>query len=199
MGEESIKKFYLIFLFIFLGVSLNAFDKTQINLAKRIYSIGKSFKTNDGMSIEKTLTAISLRESSLGKFVLGDKKENGEFKPLKEMSLGPFQMRVLTAKEIIKKKKLKKYYKYLDNDTALINKLITDAIFGAKLSAYYFIDNYNSALRRGMSRPYYRAISRHNGGWNNKPYYKAVMKDLRSIRKLDFVKMDQKRRYASKN
>jgi predicted DNA-binding antitoxin AbrB/MazE fold protein len=179
--------------------SLYAFDEKQIKLAKKIYSIGKTFKTKDGMSIEKTLTAISLRESSLGKYVLGDKKENGEFKPLKEMSLGPFQIRVFTAREIIKENKLRKYKKYLKNDTALINKLITDVEFGAKLSAYYFIKNYNEALRRGMSRPYYRAISRHNGGWNNKPYYTALMKNLRSIRKLDFVKMDEKQRYASKN
>lgn len=187
-----------MFLFISLTLSLNAFDETQIKLAKKIYFIGKTFKTDDGMSIEKTLTAISLRESSLGKFVLGDKKENGEFKPLKEMSLGPFQIRVTTAKEIIKKNELEKYYTYLQNDTALINKLITDVEFGAKLSAHYFIKNYNEALKRGMSRPYYRAISRHNGGWNNKPYYKALMKNLKSIRKLDFVKIDQKNKYASK-
>lgn len=197
--EEIIKKFYLIFLSISLLTSLNAFDETQIKLAKKIYTIGKTFKTNDGMTIEKTLTAISLRESSLGKFVLGDKKENGEFKPLKEMSLGPFQMRLFTAREIIKDNKLKEYKKYLKNDTALINKLITDVEFGAKLSAYYFIKNYNEALRRGMSSPYYRAVSRHNGGWNNETYYKALMKNLRSVRKLDFVKMDEEQRYASKN
>jgi len=170
--------------------NLFAFDDSQIDLAKKIYNIGKSFKTADGMSIEKTLTAISLRESSLGKYVLGDKKKNGEFKPVKEMSLGPFQMRVPTAKEIIKQNKLTQYYKFLENDTALINRLITDSAFGAKLSAYYFIKNYNEALRRGMSKPYFRAISRHNGGWNNTKYYDALMKNLRSIRKLEFVKLD---------
>lgn len=177
--------------FTLLASNLFAFDTTQIELAKKIYSIGKNFKTADGMSIEKTLTAISLRESSLGKYVLGDKKSNGEFKPLKEMSLGPFQMRVPTAKEIIQKNKLKEYYQYLKNDTALINRLITDAEFGAQLSAYYFIKNYNEALKRGMSRPYFRAISRHNGGWNNKTYFNALMKNLRSIRKLDFVKKSE--------
>lgn len=176
---------------ILFSYNLFGFDTTQIELAKKIYNIGKTFKTADGMTIEKTLTAISLRESSLGKYVLGDKKKNGEFKPLKEMSLGPFQMRVFTAKEVIKDNKLTEYYKYLDNDTALINRLITDADFGARLSAYYFIKNYNEALRRGMSRPYYRAISRHNGGWNNTPYFNALMKNLRSIRKLEFVKLDQ--------
>ena len=180
-----------IFIFVtLLSCNLFAFDNTQIELAKKIYNIGKTFKTADGMSIEKTLTAISLRESSLGKFVLGDKKKNGEFKPVKEMSLGPFQMRVPTAKEIIKQNKLIHYYKFLENDTALINRLITDASFGAKLSAYYFIKNYNEALRRGMSDPYFRAISRHNGGWNNETYYNALMKNLKSIRKLDFVKLD---------
>ena len=180
------------FVFITLLVSnLFGYDATQIELAKKIYTIGKNYKTADGMSIEKTLVAISLRESSLGKFVLGDKKKNGEFKPLKEMSLGSFQMRVPTAKEIIQKNKLEEYYQYLKDDTALINRLITDVGFGAQLSAYYFIKNYNEALRRGMSRPYFRAISRHNGGWNNTTYYNALMKNLRSIRKLDFVKNNE--------
>ena len=54
---------------------------------------------------KKTLTDISLRESSLGKFVLGDKKENGEFKPLKEMSLGPFQIRLFTQEFFLKLEK----------------------------------------------------------------------------------------------
>jgi hypothetical protein len=178
-------------IFMLFTNNLFAFDETQIKLAKKIYNIGKTFKTADGMTIEKTLAAISLRESSLGKYVLGDKKSNGEFKPLKEMSLGPFQMRLFTAKEIIKENKLKEYYQYLKNNTALINKLITDVEFGAKLSAYYFIKNYNEALRRGMSRPYFRAVSRHNGGWNNKPYFSALMKNMRSIKTLDFVKRDQ--------
>ena len=186
-----LNKVSIILIFITFSYNLFGFDETQLRLAEKIYNIGKTFKTNDGMTIEKTLTAISLRESSLGKFVLGDKKENGEFKPLKEMSLGPFQIRVVTAKEIIEDNQLEDYYKYLDNDTALINRLITDVEFGAKLSAYYFIKNYNEALRRGMSRPYFRAISRHNGGWNNTPYFKALMKNLRMVRRLDFVKLDQ--------
>lgn len=191
-----IKKFYLFFILCILSNNIYAMDNNQLNLAKKIYTIGKQFKTVDGMTIEKTLTAISLRESSLGKYVLGDKKENGEFKPLREMSLGPFQIRVFTAKEIIRNNELKNYYKYLENDTALINKLITDVEFGAKLSAYYFIHNYNEAVARGMSRPYFRAISRHNGGWDNKPYFQALMKNLRTVRKLEFVQMDQNDKIA---
>lgn len=182
-----------ILIFICLSSSLFALDDAQLNLAKKIYTIGKHFKTVDGMSIEKTLTAISLRESSLGKYVLGDKKENGEFKPVKEMSLGPFQIRVFTAREIIRNNELKAYYKYLDDTTALINKLITDVEFGAKLSAYYFIHNYNEAKARGMSRPYFRAISRHNGGWSNKPYFNALMKNLREVKNFEFVQLDKNR------
>ncbi len=194
-----IKRLQLILVLFAFSTHLFAFDNHQLALAEKIYNIGKTFQTVDGMTIEKTLTAISLRESSLGKFVLGDKKENGEFKPLKEMSLGPFQIRVFTAKEIIRHNKLEAYYKYLENDTALINKLITDVEFGAKLSAHYFIKNYNEAVKRGMSRPYYRAISRHNGGWNNKPYFTALMKNLRTIRKLSFVKEDQTQELIAKN
>lgn len=194
-----LKRVSILFIFLSFYCNLFALDENQIKLAKKIYNIGKTFKTVDGMSIEKTLTAISLRESSLGKFVLGDKKENGEYKPLKEMSLGPFQIRVFTAKEIIRKNKLKNYYGYLENTTALINRLITDVEFSAQLAAYYFVRNYNEAVSRGMSRPYYRAISRHNGGWRNKAYFKALMKNLRHVREFDFVKLDEKNRYASKN
>lgn len=194
-----IKRLQLILVLFAFSTNLFGFDNHQLALAEKIYNIGKTFQTVDGMTIEKTLTAISLRESSLGKFVLGDKKENGEFKPLKEMSLGPFQIRVFTAKEIIRDNKIEEYYKYLENDTALINKLITDVEFGAKLSGHYFIKNYNEAVKRGMSRPYYRAISRHNGGWNNKPYFSALMKNLRTIRKLSFVKDDIKDELIAKN
>lgn len=161
------------------------FDKSQQEIAKKIYDIGKTFKTIDGMSIENTLTAISLRESSLGKFILGDKDENGVFKPIEKMSLGIFQIQLRTAKEVIKNSNLKEYQYLLEKDSLLVNKLLTDIKLGATISAHYFINNYNEAVRRNMWNPYFRAVSRHNGGWNNKRYYRVFLKDMEKIKKLN--------------
>ena len=171
---------------VFLSTNVQALklDNSQMELAKKIYEIGKTFKTNDGVTIENTLTSISLRESSLGKFVVGDKKKNGSFKPLAEMSLGPFQIRVGTAKDVIRNNKLVKYNYLLEDDLKLINRLLTDAQFGAKITGYYFIKNYNEALRRNMWNPYFRAVSRHNGGWTNNRYYRVFLKDMNKIKKL---------------
>ena len=168
--------------------SLNAFklDKSQEILAKKIYEIGKTFKTADGISIENTLTAISLRESSLGKFIVGDKKKNGEFKPLEQMSLGAFQIRLGTARDVIINNDLYKYKYLLKNNLRLVNKLLTDPSFGAIITAHYFVNNYNEALKRKMWNPYYRAVSRHNGGWNNKTYYRLFIKDINRIKKIKF-------------
>lgn len=172
---------------MFFSTNAQAFklDDSQMKLAHEIYKIGKTFKTNDGMSIENTLTAISLRESSLGKFIVGDKKANGSFKPLTQMSLGPFQIRVGTAKDVIRNNNLYKYNYLLNDDLKLVNKLLTDSKFGAIITGYYFIKNYNEALRRNMWNPYFRAVSRHNGGWNNKRYYKMFAKDINRIKKID--------------
>jgi len=161
-------------------------DESQMKLAKEIYEIGKTFKTNDGLTIENTLTAISLRESSLGKFIVGDKKKNGSFKPLTQMSLGPFQIRVGTAKDVIRNNKLYKYNDLLKDDLKLINRLLTDSRFGAIITGHYFTTNYNEALRRNMWNPYFRAVSRHNGGWNNKKYYRVFIKDINKIKKINF-------------
>jgi len=173
---------------IFLTTNLQAFklDKSQKKLAKEIYKIGKTFKTADGTTIENTLTAISLRESSLGKFIVGDKKQNGDFKPLELMSLGAFQIRVGTARDVIANNDLVQYKYLLKNNLMLVNKLLTDSKFGAIITGHYFVNNYNEALRRKMWNPYFRAVSRHNGGWNNNKYYKVFLKDINKIKNIDF-------------
>ena len=173
---------------VVLSTNAQAFklDDKQMQLAQKIYKIGKTFKTNDGLTIENTLTSISLRESSLGRFIVGDKKKNGSFKPLIEMSLGAFQIRVGTAKDVIRNNKLTQYNYLLNDDSILINKLLTDPEFGAVLTGYYFVKNYNEALRRNMWNPYFRAYSRHNGSWNNKTYYRLFIKDINRIKKIKF-------------
>ena len=161
-------------------------DESQEKLAQEIYDIGKTFKTADGITIENTLTAISLRESSLGKFIVGDKKKNGDLKPLEQMSLGAFQIRIGTAQDVIVNNNLYQYKYLLKDSLLLVNRLLTDAKFGAIITGYYFVNNYNEALKRNMWNPYFRAVSRHNGGWNNNKYYKVFLKDINKIKQMDF-------------
>lgn len=176
---------FLTTIFLTTNVQARQLDKSQEKLAKQIYKIGKSFKTNDGMTIENTLTAISLRESSLGKFIVGDKLKNGNFKPIEEMSLGAFQIRLGTAKDVIKNNNLYQYNYLLKDDAKLVNRLLTDVKFSAILSAHYFIKNYNEALRRNMWNPYFRAVSRHNGGWTNNRYYRHFLKDIDKVKRIN--------------
>jgi len=177
----------MVFLFV-MTTNTQAFqlDVEQEKLAHEIYKIGKTFKTADGITIENTLTAISLRESSLGKFIVGDKKKNGDLKPLEEMSLGAFQIRLGTARDVIMNNDLFKYKYLLKDNLKLVNRLLTDPKFGAIITGYYFVNNYNEALKRNMWNPYFRAVSRHNGGWTNNKYYRVFLKDINKIKKIDF-------------
>ncbi|RDX33582.1 hypothetical protein DZA31_00425 [Arcobacter sp. HD9-500m-PIT-SAG02] len=187
MTKNTLHLLVMVFLFV-LPTNSQSFqlEVEQEKLAHEIYKIGKTFKTADGVTIENTLTAISLRESSLGKFIVGDKKKNGDLKPLEEMSLGAFQIKIGTARDVIMKNDLFKYKYLLNDNLKLVNRLLTDPKFGAIITGYYFVNNYNEALKRNMWNPYFRAVSRHNGGWTNNKYYKVFLKDIDKIKKIDF-------------
>lgn len=90
------------------------------------------------------------------------------------------------ANAMLKKhqKDFKQYREYVKKDQALINLLLTDVEASTYFAFYYLKMNYNSAKKQGMSNPFFRAISRYNGGWNNTEYYKRVMKNLKEIRRL---------------
>ena len=185
-NKTSLMMIFLLTLFLTTNAQAFKLNSSQEKLALQIYKIGKTFKTADGMSIENTLTAISLRESSLGRYIVGDKLKNGNFKPIEEMSLGAFQIRLGTAKDVIRINRLYKYTYLLKDDSKLVNRLLTDVEFSAVIAAHYFITNYNEALRRDMWNPYFRAVSRHNGGWTNKKYYRVFIKDMNRIKKINF-------------
>ena len=110
--------------------------------------------------------------------------EKGVLKPLHKSSLGGFQIKLSTAKAIIKKNKMKQYYYLLENDTKLINKLLIDYKFSAKLALKYLIMAYHEASERKMWNPYFKSISRYNGGWKNVTYYTNVMNRMKTINEL---------------
>ncbi len=175
----------ILAIILLLSSLIFGFSDSQIKLANQLYGMGKTFRTVDGMTIENTLPALASRESSLDLFKVGDKyNKDGAPVPFELMSFGAFQFKVATAKEVIVTNKLKQYFWLLSNEKRLINKLITDPLFGGSLAGYHFVNNYNEALKRNMWNPYFRAISRHNGIWTNPNYYKEVMKNLHENRQI---------------
>jgi len=228
-------------------------DKMQLRLIREIYDISKRYKAIDGHVFNDTVVAIYLTESDAGKNVIGDKNKlfTGRLSLL-DASLGPGQIRLITAlemldrynntfpkryrylrhpnyhaykkflyykqkvsyyKRIYKRYSRKKYksdrdrrvirwslreYKYWKNkykqywreiysryyhkDIRIMNLLLTDPNFYVTVSVLKLIDSYNTALKKKMWNPYFKAISRYNGGWTNKRYYQRVMKKMRIVR-----------------
>ena len=78
-----------------------------------------------------------------------------------------------------------KYKKQAKQDVKLINKLMYDFKFGALISGYYLKHCYEMSLKRfNKSETYWKAIGRYNGGWNNRTYYKKIMKRMKTVKKI---------------
>ncbi len=117
----------------------------------------------------------------------------GRLKPLSESSLGGFQIKLDTAKKVIKHYNMKKYMNLSDTD--LINKLLVNIKFSANIAIRYLIMCKNSAIRKKLSDPYLKSISRYNGGWKNMKYiygykdkkhrfHSGVLQKLKYVEKL---------------
>ena len=159
----------------------HALTKEQLQTVERIKFVAKHIKDDKGEAYTQTLLAIALTESSLGVQVVGDLDKND----IKKSSLGVFQFQLATAKHIIKKDDyLTPRFKHLlHNDKVLMSMLLTNVEFSTLLAGRYFLYNLRLAKERHMWNPWYRAISRHNGGWNNKTYYDSVVKNLNLLKK----------------
>jgi hypothetical protein len=97
---------------------------------------------------------------------------------------GLFHMRLDTAKGLIRRtEELKKFRFLLRNDDRLATMLVANDVFAIKLAAYYLVQHYEVAKRRNYWNPYFKAISRYNGGWYNKTYYRSVKKAEKQIKK----------------
>lgn len=102
------------------------------------------------------------------------------WKPLSQSSLGAFQIQIPTAKRVIEKMKLERYYGYLSNEQALVDALLKDVRFGATIAVNYLIMNYTWAKGKYKS-PWKLAVSRYNGGNKNTTYIGAIVKKIRKL------------------
>jgi len=170
------KKLILIFALIFSFTNVFAMSKYQEENIMIAYKIGKKIKAKNGMTFENTLAAIIFRESSAGRAKIGD---DGK-------SFGAFQISLPTAKRIIIDTKfLKKYFSSLLNDDISLKRMLKNNIeLSALLAGFYLKYNYDKNLKCGSKRAYFRAISLYNGGYNNKKYFRKIMKDMKIVKKI---------------
>ena len=146
-------------------------------------SVAEQYKTSDGISFEDDLPAMALAETALGKKIIGDgySKKTGKKKALVHSSLGVLQIKPSTAKEIIRRQKLTHLNHLLKDDKKLTEALLTDLEVQATIAANFLVLSYEEAKRKGYSDPYFRAISRYNGGWSNKKYYNKIRSNKRVL------------------
>lgn len=100
-------------------------------------------------------------------------------------SLGSYGVTEPTARWVIDKMNLIQYNHYtgLSSDK-FKSQLRNNVVFNTEITAAYFKINYERA-RGKYSDPLKRAISKHNGGWNNTKYVNLVLKDVRYINELN--------------
>ncbi len=171
-------------MFVGLVFPAQAISTKQLSNLQIAYSMGKISRANDGMSFEKTASSILLRESSARSGQIGDdRNKDGSKRTKVNSSLGDMQVRVVTAREVAKKVKSLNWVNTM-SDEAIANLLLENTQFNVLVAVHYIRIYYNVALKKGLSRPLYRAISRYNGGWNNTEYYTKVMKNMKTITNL---------------
>jgi hypothetical protein len=163
----------VIFIVILLIGQLSALDFRQKLTLKTVKNIAMFYPDKRGETFENTAMAICMTETSGGKINIGDTKllKNG----FKQASYGIMQVRLSTARFMAKK------FKLLDvdnmNDILLIDKLMKDNLFNAKIGVMYIVWCSNN------SKSYFETVSRYNGGRVNHPYYNRVQKNMRLIKK----------------
>ena len=129
------------------------------------------------MTFQNTLAGIVLRESSAGKNVAD---------PLHD-SIGVFQIRPVVAEKIIRDR-LPQFKHLLLNKKKLLKKLLTNVDFSLIIAGEHILMHYEEAKRRGMWNPWYKTVSRYNGGWFNTRYVKAVTKDISFLLRNNIIK-----------
>ncbi|NQU32897.1 MAG: transglycosylase SLT domain-containing protein [Bacteroidetes bacterium] len=123
------------------------------------------------MCFGKTLQAIAWQESSFGKHNIGD---DGT-------SFGPFQIKLSTARRIIRHFKMKFFYSLLKNKKKLKSKLLFDPWFSARIAARYIKMNYSYGLRTDHWDPWVLTVSRYNGGNFNQKYLDKIVQKIKDL------------------
>ena len=103
-------------------------------------------------------------------------------------SFGPMEMKISTAKVVIRNTpQLKQYVDLLSNNSELTKMIHNDKQFAVKLAGYYLIMCYNEGEQKfgkNGNVNFVRAISRYNGGWNNIKYLSKFRKDRMFVKHL---------------
>lgn len=148
--------------------SLKLTEQDLINL-QRIQHIALQYPTDDNTTFEHTLLAIFLTETELGK---APTKQMNQ-KPGHNRSVGYFQIKPKSAKEIITKQNLTQYQDLTLQQ--IKQKLITDFDFQITIATNHLVYHYNRALQEFTHlNPTRAAISKYNGGWHNPDYIDRV-------------------------
>ena len=148
--------------------SLKLTEQDLINL-QRIQHIALQYPTDDNTTFEHTLLAIFLTETELGK---APTKQMNQ-KPGHNRSVGYFQIKPKSAKEIIIKQNLTQYQNLTLQQ--IKQKLITDFDFQIIIATNHLVYHYNRALQEFTHlNPTRAAISKYNGGWHNPNYIDRV-------------------------
>lgn len=104
-----------------------------------------------------------------------------------ESSIGPFQIQPKTAIRVINTYYKDKYEYLLKDNNLLINKLFTDIQFSADIAAKYLLLTYEEANTLNKDEKWFRAISRYNGGWNNREYFYNVLNHIVWLREKKYI------------
>lgn len=151
--------------------SLKLTEQDLINL-QRIQHIALQYPTDDNTTFEHTLLAIFLTETELGK---APTKQMNQ-KPGHNRSVGYFQIKPKSAKEIIIKQNLTQYQNLTLQQ--IKQKLMTDFDFQITIATNHLVYHYNRALQEFTHlNPTRAAISKYNGGWHNPDYIDRVRRN----------------------
>lgn len=179
------RKLILLILFMFFQIkSLLAEDykisKRQLENLNLVYNISKNLSASDGRTFEKEITSMALVESSGGLFKLGDNidLDTNKKKKIEESSLGILQMKIDTARFLIKNVYSLKYLED-KSDIYISNKLLNDNVFATILSTYYVIYHYEKTNFNEE-----KALSRYNGGNYNEEYLERIKNKMKIVEKL---------------
>ena len=168
----------LLLLSLFLTLSLFGASKDvsdeQLLVLNKVREIAKTIPDKNGETYEDTMSAICLTESSAGQNIVGDYRKA---KKLTKASLGVMQVQIQTARYIAAKIEELRWVLAL-NDTQIMERLLSDTEFSARIATYYFV------MLQNHRENYIHSISGYNGGMVNTPYYQRVMKNLEDVKEL---------------